>query len=272
MMPAELEPAPAAPLLACSDLDVCVPGRTLVAGLSLELRPGDLVCVLGPNGVGKTLTLHTLAGLRPPDAGQVSLAGRPMDELDRRRVAGSVGLLLQSHADAFPMTVLECATLGRFARLGIWQWESEDDISCARQALEAVDLSHAASQLSATLSGGERRRLGIATLLVQDPDVRLLDEPLNHLDPLHRYKVLERLDALRARGKAVLASIHDPAVASLYATAVLLMYGDGRWELGPAAQMLTAARLQDLYQTAFAEFAGSAGRILMPAPPASRVS
>jgi iron complex transport system ATP-binding protein len=262
--------APAASL-SCDALDVCVPGRRLVHALSLQLKPGDFVCVLGPNGVGKTLTLHTLAGLRAPSAGEVRVDGHVIARLDRRRVAAALGLLLQSQDDAFPTTVLDCAMLGRFSRLGLWQWESSDDLAAARDALRAMDLQNVESRLAATLSGGERRRLGLATLLVQDPQVLLLDEPLNHLDPLHRFLVLQKLASLQSSGRAILASIHDPAIAGLFATSVLVLYGDGRWEFGPAGEMLTATRLEALYETRFARFTSEDSSVLLPMPPMPRL-
>ncbi len=239
-------------------------GRVLVESLNITLDPGEFVCMLGPNGVGKTLTLHTLAGLREPATGEVQLGGHTLQSLSRPDIARKLGLLLQHHEDAFPVTVLETALMGRHSHIGFWQWESPSDLQCARVALEDMDLAHLEQRPAGSLSGGERRRLSMATLLVQNPDVLLLDEPMNHLDPLHRFGLLKKLKGLAGGGRTVLASIHDPVLASRYASSVLLLYGDGRWQCGPTTDLLTAEHLGELYGTPFARYSSGSDSVLLP--------
>jgi iron complex transport system ATP-binding protein len=253
------------PTLECVDLAVGVNGRMLIQSLDLQLDHGAFICILGPNGVGKTLTLHTLAGLRPSQRGLVRLRGQSITELERPVVARRLGLLLQNQDDAFPTTVLETALMGCHARLGFWQWETGVEIDDTRAALEAMDLSGLSDRMTATLSGGERQRLALATLLVQDPDVLLLDEPMNHLDPLHKLTVLTKLSELAKAGKTILASLHDPVWAAKYSQHVLLMFGDGGWEYGPTESMLTPENLERLYGTPFAEFRRNGQSVLLPA-------
>lgn len=252
--------------LECTALTVDIDGRTLVGELNLSCEAGDFVCMLGKNGVGKTLTLHTLAGLRDSAAGIVRLHGDALDSLDRPTVARRLGMLLQHHNDAFPTTVLETALMGRHARLGFWQWETTRDIDIAKAALAAMDLTELSGRMTATLSGGERRRLALATLLVQDPDILLLDEPMNHLDPLHKLDVLRKLKALTASGKTVIASLHDPLLAWRFASSVLMLHGDGAWEYGSVTAMLTLDKLERLYGTPFAEFSHDGQTVMLSVP------
>ncbi|UCG72022.1 MAG: ABC transporter ATP-binding protein [Chromatiales bacterium] len=258
--------APTKPL-SCTELDVAVAGRRLVHSLSLTVEPGSFIAMLGPNGVGKTLTLLTLAGLRPASAGRVSLGGTELAALPRSRVARELGMMLQHQSDPFPTTLLETALLGRHAQTGLWHWESPADIEAARTALRAVDLQGLEQRAAVSLSGGERRRLAMATLLTQDPQLLLLDEPLNHLDPQHRFMVLDCLARLCDAGKAVVASLHDPMLASRYASHALLLHGDGRWAYGPADELLTTDRLESLYQTPFACVDHGGQTVLFPVAP-----
>lgn len=244
-------------------LDVAVPGRSLVRALDLEARPGRFIAILGRNGAGKTLTLHTLAGLRPPDAGCVELASRAMDEWRPAERARRLGLLPQSVEDPFPSTVLETALIGRHPHIEFWRWEDAGDVAAARAALAAVDLAGCESRAVDTLSGGERRRLAIATLLAQDPAVCLLDEPTNHLDPRHQFDVLALFRTRTEHGGTVIASLHDPTMAARYAHDALLLRGDGRWDFGPCAEVLTPALLSALYDSPVHELAWQGRRIFV---------
>jgi iron complex transport system ATP-binding protein len=250
-------------LLGCHGLDVAVPGRRLVASLDLEVRAGQLVCLLGANGAGKSLTLHTLAGLRPPAGGTVWLCGRPLGEWPRRERARRLGLLTQVSEDPFPGTVLDAVLVGRHPHVNLWQWESAADVDVARSALAACDLTGFEERAIDTLSGGERRRVALAAVLAQDPDVLLLDEPQNHLDPHHQLDVLKLLRARADRGRAVVVSLHDPSLAARFADRVLLLHGDGRWAEGDTASTLTAAVLGEMYRVAVTEVAVGGRRLFV---------
>jgi iron complex transport system ATP-binding protein len=235
----------------------------LVEGLELDVAPGEILVILGRNGTGKTLLLHTLAGLRPPAAGAVRLDGRPIAELGRGDIARRMGLLLQIYEDAFPLSVLDAVFIGRHPHLGFWQWEGPADRDIARAALAAVDLENMEERAVATLSGGERRRLAIATLLAQEPTVCLLDEPLNHLDPQHQIGVLEHFAGLARAGHTIVASLHDPNLAARFGTRALLLHGDGRWQTGPVATVLTAANLSALFCTPIVQVPFARGAVFV---------
>ncbi len=251
--------------LECDNLVISVESRVLVQDLQLSIEAGTFVCILGRNGVGKTLTLHTLAGLRPVLTGAVSLAGTAMVNLSRRQIALRLGLLLQAQDDTFPVTVIESALMGRHSHLGFWQWESQQDRLIAMDALKVFGLSGLEQRMILTLSGGERRRVALATLLVQNPGVWLLDEPTNHLDPHHQLDVLNKLSALARDGKCVIATLHDPMLAARFSNNVLLLHGDGDWEFGPTNDLLVPTNLERLYRTPFESFHNGDRTIMVPA-------
>jgi len=235
--------------LECRKVGVRIAQRQLVTELELSARAGEFVVVLGENGAGKTLTLHTLAGVRPTDDGSVQLDERALTDWPRRDLARHLGLLTQVSEDPFPSTALETAVIGRHPHIELWRWESEADYDRARAALAAVGLGGWDDRDVQTLSGGERRRVAIAAVLAQDPRVFVLDEPTNHLDPHHQLAVLRLFRQRADAGCVVIASLHDATLAAQFADRVLLLFGDGRWQYGPASQTLTSQTLSDLYHT-----------------------
>ncbi len=235
--------------LTCARVSISVPGRMLVENLDLEIRAGDILAVLGPNGVGKSLTLHTLAGLKAADGGAAMLDGQSVTELPRQQVARRLALLPQYVEDVFPASVFDTVMIGRHPHIPRFQWETEQDRQIAEESLRLVDLGDMPLRDIATLSGGERRRLAIAQVLTQSPDIYLLDEPTNHLDPQHQLDVLRIFRDKANAGAAVVASLHDVNLAARFADKCLLLYGDGRWELDQTNAVLTEQRLTELYAT-----------------------
>jgi len=260
------------PLLSTENLSVSIGGQRIVTGLEMELLPGQSLGVLGPNGIGKTTLLLTLAGVRRGESGRVLLDGRPIPRIPRREIARRLGMLTQNTRFAFDATCLQVALAGRHPFIGGWGRERSEDIQKALASLRMLGLEPLAQRSCETLSGGEQRRLALATVMTQDPDVLLADEPTNHLDPAHQVEVLDhlwaRLQANERRRGQVMA-IHDINLATCYCTHILMLSGDGAWALGECAEMLTEKRLSRLFgcpiravhdarQTVFA-VAGGAG-------------
>jgi iron complex transport system ATP-binding protein len=231
----------------------------------VQFTPGEVVAILGRNGSGKTLTLHTLAGLRSAAAGEVRLDGSPLLQFKRRSVALRLGLLLQDLEDAFVTTAMETVLIGRHPHLALWQWETAEDERLAREALAAVDMGDFAVRRTDTLSGGEQRRVAVAALLAQQPGIFLLDEPTNHLDPHHQLAVLGLFRELANQGRTVVTTLHDPTLAARFADRALLLFGDGRWSLGPVSSALTAASLSELYLAPMMELGKDGRRVFVSA-------
>jgi iron complex transport system ATP-binding protein len=252
-------------LLECRNVDIGVESRTLVRGLNLRVESGSVLAVLGPNGAGKSLSLHTFAGLLTPRAGRLLIANRSVAEWPRRALARELALLPQNVEDPFPANVLETVLLGRHPHIGRWQWESAQDIAFSKDALGAVGLAGYEERDIFTLSGGERRRAALATILAQNPRVFLLDEPTNQLDPNHQVEALQLLRARADAGAAVVVTLHDPNLAARFADHALLIGRTGEWQWGNAAEILTSSHLSELYQTRFDDLQVDGRRIFFQA-------
>jgi iron complex transport system ATP-binding protein len=247
-------------LLECRDLSIAIGGRELVSELNFSAAPGSFSAVLGCNGAGKTLTMHALAGVRAASRGEVLVAGKARAEWPRRELARKLSLLTQTTDDPFPATVLETVLIGRHPHLQLWQWETQQDRDIAQNALSALDLSGFEARELNTLSGGERRRVAVAAVLVQQTDILLLDEPLNHLDPHHQLDLLRLLRQQADSGRAIVATLHDAGLAASFADQALLLFGDGSWLHGPSATVMTEQNFSRLYRTSVREVSWDGGR------------
>jgi ABC-2 type transport system ATP-binding protein len=177
--------------------------KAAVRGITLEARPGEIVGLLGPNGAGKSTTVSMLCGLTRPDRGSVTVGGLPV-EGEASPAKRRVGLVPQDISLFEDLTA--GANLALFGRL----YGLDEGTLAVRvaDALHSVGLGEHARARPSTFSGGMKRRLNIACALVHDPDVLLLDEPTVGVDPQSRNAIFDNLEALRARGKALVYTTH----------------------------------------------------------------
>jgi iron complex transport system ATP-binding protein len=187
--------------------------------------------------------------VRDADHGRVLLDGENILERERQLTARRLALLPQIVDDIFPATVLDTALIGRHPHIGPLKWESDEDHRIASDALRTMGLEGMATRDVLTLSGGERRRLAIAQVLTQAPDVYLLDEPTNHLDPQHQIDTLRIFRRAADAGAGVIACLHDVNLAVRFADRCLLLFGDGRWQLGRSQDVLNESGLSELFAT-----------------------
>ena len=222
--------------------------RVLCRDLSLVMQAGERWLVLGENGCGKSTLLSVLAGWQPAAAGCVMLDGADVHQLPARERATRLAWLTQQDEHPFPMTVMEKVLTGRHPYIPRWSWEGEEDRRIVADMLARLDIAHLASHDLATLSGGERRRASMAAVLAQQTDWLLLDEPLSQLDIRHQQSGLQQLQRLADEGKGMVVVSHDPNHAWAFASHVLMLYGDGRWQAGTVDTQLTADNLSQLYR------------------------
>lgn len=254
----------AAPLLCAEALTIAIAGRCLCQELNLALSPGQSLAILGRNGAGKSTLLATLAGLRQSQGGTVRIQGRALPAADGKALARVRGYAPQQAFDPFASTVLETVLAGRHPHLSRWEWESRADKRLAEDALARLGLAGFGPRAMHSLSGGERQRVILAALLAQQPALYLLDEPLAHLDLNHQIAVLDTLAGLAAEGAAVVAVLHDPSLALRYFQQALLLYGEGEWVLGAAADVLTADNLGRLYNHPLRRLDGGSHPVFAP--------
>jgi iron complex transport system ATP-binding protein len=220
----------------------------VVNEVSLAIAPGELVGILGPNGSGKTTLLKMLGGTLTPSAGEIQFERRPLSGWSRRELARRIALVPQETHAPFDFTVLDIVLMGRFPHLGTFALEGPADLAMARQALAATGTSAFEARPFATLSGGEKQRVVIASALAQSPELLLLDEPTASLDLGHQLDVQLLLAALnRDRRVTMVLSTHDLNLAAALCRHLILLR-DGRViAQGPTETVLTPATVRALY-------------------------
>ncbi len=202
-------------------------GRGVLLDVSLALRVGEALAIVGPNAAGKSTLVRVLAGLLPIDSGSVTLEGRPLAQWPRDALARMVALVAPDEQAPGSLTVEDRVTLGRYPHCGAFRPLGEADTAAVARALEQTGIAHLARRRLATLSAGERQLAALARGLAQEPRVLLLDEPASHLDVGHQLRLFRALDGVRGCGVSVLAVVHDLARAAGWAERMLLI-AEGR--------------------------------------------
>ena len=230
------------------NLAVSIRHKKLFSNINLSFKPGEIWGILGPNGAGKTTLLHTIAGLLPIQSGKIFLNNKSLKLYKPRERAKKMGLLLQENEFPFPSTVLETVMLGRYPYQIHWFRETESDKKIAMQALSTVGIAHLAQRSVIQLSGGEKRRLEIATLLTQDPDILLLDEPTNHLDMQQQSLILSLLKKTsRNKKKTVIMVLHDIHAIKKFCDHVLLLGFNNLNTAGKTTDVLTEQNIKKCF-------------------------
>jgi iron complex transport system ATP-binding protein len=221
--------------------------QTVLRAFSLDVQPGSVTAILGPNGTGKTTLLHLALGWLIPQSGRVLLDDRPLGTYSRRDLGRRVALVPQSERIPFDYSILEYVLLGRAPYLAPLAMPGAEDYRISEQVIVQTGLSALGDRAITTLSGGERQLALVARALAQQPRLLLLDEPTSHLDLANKVRLLKLMRELTARGVTLLLSTHEPEVAAAIATHLVLMRDGQVYRAGPLAEVFTAEHLSTTY-------------------------
>jgi iron complex transport system ATP-binding protein len=233
--------------LEARNLDFGYGNRRVGSDACLIVRPGEVLCLLGPNGSGKTTLFRTMLGLLPALSGSVWLDGANIGRMPRKNVARRLSYVPQAQSVYFPYTAREIVLMGRVAHVGLLSAPSGRDREAAGTALERMGVDAYADAIFAQLSGGERQLVLIARALAQEAPIIIMDEPTASLDFGNRLRVLRHLRALRDSGIGVLLATHDPDQAFLCADRVALVHRGRLEPAGTPVGIITASNLARIY-------------------------
>jgi iron complex transport system ATP-binding protein len=248
--------------LSIEALTVRLGARTVLDGVTAELKPGRVTALLGPNGAGKSSLLRAMLALIPAASGCVTLDGTDMTALDPRTRARRLGYLPQSHELAWNIPARSVVELGRAPHRSAFGGLSGADRAAIDRAMALTDTTAFADRLTGELSGGERARVLLARVLAGEPNWLLADEPLASLDPAHQVDMLDRLHGFAAGGRGVVVVLHDLSHAARVADDVLLLKQGRLLACGRAADVLRPELLEQAYGVGFERH----GPALIPFP------
>ncbi len=216
--------------------------------ISLSIKAGEMVGLLGPNGSGKTTLIKLASGILKPGQGEIKLDGSNLGRLSRKSIARSVAVVPQQFNIPFAFTTTEVVMLGRTPFFRAFAEGGEVDKQFVSNALALVGISELKGRRFDELSGGERQKVILAMALAQQPKLLLLDEPTVHLDITHQVEILELVRRLNVeRGLTVIAAMHDLNLASLYFDRLILLK-EGRVSAdGTPAEVLTEDRIREVF-------------------------
>ena len=224
-------------------------GPLVLRDVSLDLRPGEVLVLLGPNGCGKSTLLRAAAGLHPLSGGQVLFDGTPAEKRSRRQLAQAVTYLPQSRSVP-NITAYRMVLHGRFPYLSYPRRYRPEDHAAARNALERADAWDLAPLPIQTLSGGQRQKVYLAMALAQDTQTILMDEPTTYLDVLHQLNLMRFSQKLAQEGKAVVLVLHDLCLALRFAHRGAVLDGGTLVQTGTPEELFASGVLEDVFHAA----------------------
>lgn len=222
-------------------------GEEIFSNISFSIGKGDVLCILGPNGTGKTTLIKCLNGLHEVNSGEILVNGMNIKKLSFKEISKHIGYIPQSHVPSFPFKVFDVVLMGRAPYLNLTDSPKEEDIKIAEDALKTLGIEYLKDKEYTNLSGGERQLVFLARVLCQKPDILILDEPTSHLDFGNQIKLLEIIDNLAKTGLSIIMSSHFPDHAFLSSTKVAIMKDKRFIDFGTPDDVVTESNLRKAY-------------------------
>ena len=224
-------------------------GKTILKNLSLYVETGEIVCILGPNGTGKTTMLRLILGFNKPQEGEVFLDGKPMNKLTPKQRAKHLAYVPQYSYISFPYAAKEVVLMGRTSYVSYGKSFSKEDYKKAEDAMEMLGILDINDSLYNELSGGQKQMILLARAIVQDSQIIIMDEPTANLDYSNQLKMLATIKSLSKKGYGILMTSHFPDHAFLTDSRVILMQDGRKLYDGRADDVVTTKTLTELYKT-----------------------
>ncbi len=221
--------------------------KVVLSDVSFTLERGELLCVLGANGIGKTTMYRTILGFLPLLGGSIRVDGEETADMTRARLARAIAYVPQQHTPPFPYSVHDVVLMGRNAHLGQFTPPGKEDEEITLQMLERMGISHLKDDIYTEISGGERQLTLIARALAQQTDYILMDEPTSSLDFGNQMRMLQTIRELTEEGIGVCFTSHYPPHAFSTEAAVLALEGRESLQKGSAEEIITESLLKEMY-------------------------
>lgn len=220
----------------------------ILKDLSMHVDRGEVLCILGKNGIGKTTLFRSILGGIPLLGGHVRIDGQDISEMKARERAQQIGYVPQSHTPPFAFTVRQIVVMGRTAHMGLFASPSSADYRMADEALEMMGMLAMKEMPYTEISGGERQMVLIARAIAQGSDYLVMDEPTSSLDFGNRIRVLEKIRSLADEKRGIVMTTHDPDHAFSTADRVTVLCGGDRCVSGRTEDVLTEALMNEIYE------------------------
>jgi iron complex transport system ATP-binding protein len=221
--------------------------RPIFNDISFALEEGDVFCILGPNGIGKSTLIRCLARLLPLSSGTILFDGHDISRMNRRATAKNIGFIPQIHTPAFSYSVFDFVLMGRSPYISLFSLPKEEDITIAEAALSTVGITTLKDKIYTQISGGEQQLVLFARVLAQEPRLLLLDEPTSHLDLANQMYILELIDRLAGKGLTTIMTTHIPDHACRLAHRAAIMKDRKFLVAGEVSDVITEENLQKAY-------------------------
>ena len=232
--------------------------------VSFSVRTGEIFCLLGPNGTGKSTLLKCLNGILLVQQGRVAINGKSLFDCRPSEIARAIGYVPQGLVSAFPFRIKDIVVMGRAPHLSVLASPSRKEMEIAYRAMEAVGIDHLAERSCDSVSGGEWQLTLIARSLVQEPQMLFLDEPTSHLDLGNQMRILQVIKDLSETGMTVIMASHFPDHAFLTAHSVAILKNGGIFKMGKPDDVITEENMKAAYDVDVRIFSSNDRKVLIP--------